>query len=323
MSEWLRDPYPSRVDTNPAILRRVDPVVYSDGPPPPPLTTQQVESYRRDGLLFIEELFDPAEVSTLVEGLHALLRDKDIRAARESILEPDSGDVRSVFRVHQLSDLFRSLARHPRILDIVHYILDDEVYVHQSRVNFKRGFVGKEFYWHSDFETWHVEDGMPRMRALSASVTLTENSEFNGPLMAIPGSHTSLVACVGETPEDHYRDSLRKQEYGVPDPVTLKMLADRGGIVAPKGPPGSVLLFDCNLMHGSNSNISPYPRSNAFMVYNSVRNVLAEPFGGLSPRPEFVATRTHVEPLRTATDDVLRSSSGGGSVQPSAIAEPA
>ncbi len=323
MSEWLRDPYPSRVDICPAILRRVDPVVYSGGPPPPALTAEQAESYRRDGFLFLEELFDPAEVRILVDGLDALLQDDDIRAAKESILEPGSGDVRSVFRVHQLSSLFRSLARHPRILDLVHYILDDEVYVHQSRVNFKPGLVGKDFYWHSDFETWHVEDGMPRMRALSVSVTLTENSEFNGPLMVIPGSHTSLVACVGETPEDHYQESLRKQEYGVPDPVTLKMLADQGGIVAPKGPPGSVLFFDCNLMHGSNSNISPYPRSNAFMVYNSVTNAVLEPYCGLAPRPEFVAARQSIEPLRPAADGVLRSAFDGGPVVETKVVEPA
>lgn len=63
----------------------------------------------------------------------------------------------------------------PRLLDIAQFLLDDEVYIHQSRLNYKPGFRGKEFYWHSDFETWHVEDGMPRLRALSISITLTEN----------------------------------------------------------------------------------------------------------------------------------------------------
>src|SRR3546814_19786785 len=87
----------------------------------------------------------------------------------------------------------------------------------QSRLNYKPGFVGKEFYWHSDFETWHVEDGMPQMRALSMSILLAPNTVLNGPLMIIPGSHRKYLTCVGETPEDHYRSSLKKQEYGVPD----------------------------------------------------------------------------------------------------------
>jgi ectoine hydroxylase len=132
---------------------------------------------------------------------------------------------------------------------------------------------------------------MPGMRALSMSVLLTENTPHNGPLMLIPGSHRHYVACVGETPEDHYRQSLRKQEYGVPDNDSLAALARAGGIVAPTGAPGSVVVFDCNVMHGSNGNITPFPRSNAFFVYNAVANAVVAPFGPPAPRPEFVAAR--------------------------------
>src|SRR3546814_18361378 len=87
----------------------------------------------------------------------------------------------------------------------------DLVYIHQSRLNYKPGFKGKEFYWHSDFETWHVEDGMPRMRALSMSVLLAENTTHNGPLMLIPGSHQTYLTCVGETPDAHYLSSLKRR----------------------------------------------------------------------------------------------------------------
>jgi ectoine hydroxylase len=115
--------------------------------------------------------------------------------------------------------------------------------------------------------------------------------------MLIPGSHRTYVTCVGETPADHYKQSLRRQEYGVPDPASLTALADRGGIVAPTGPAGTVVVFECNMMHGSNSNITPQSRSNAFIVYNACSNALVEPFGGQAPRPEFIATRERIEPL--------------------------
>ncbi|HAW29150.1 MAG TPA: ectoine hydroxylase, partial [Planctomycetaceae bacterium] len=49
--------------------------------------------------------------------------------------------------------------------------------------------------------------------------------------------------------------------------------------------------FDCNTMHGSNGNITPYPRSNLFFVYNSIWNQLANPFCNQKPRPEFIASR--------------------------------
>jgi ectoine hydroxylase len=49
-------------------------------------------------------------------------------------------------------------------------------------------------------------------------------------------------------------------------------------------------------MHGSNGNITPWPRSNLFLVYNSVENALEAPFSGQAPRPPHIASR-HFEPL--------------------------
>jgi len=111
------------------------------------------------------------------------------------------------------------------------------------------------------------------------------------------------ISCVGQTPDDHYKASLKKQEYGVPDPMSLGFLVERGGIRAMKGAAGSVILFDCNTMHGSNSNISPYPRSNLFMVYNSVENRLRAPRYGLKPRPEFIAARENAAALEPVQAD--------------------
>ena len=60
-----------------------------------------------------------------------------------------------------------------------------------------------------------------------------------------------------------------------------------------------MILFDCNLMHGSNGNITPFPRANAFLVYNAVSNRLEEPFGAPKPRPWFLAHRGDPKPLRS------------------------
>lgn len=180
---------------------------------------------------------------------------------------------------------------------MVKQLLDSDIYIHQSRINYKPAFRGKDFYWHSDFETWHTEDGMPRMRAISCSILLTENTAYNGALMLIPGSHKFFISCVGKTPDNHYQDSLQKQEYGVPDDKHLTQLVNQHGITSPLGGPGSVLLFDCNTIHGSGSNISPTPRSNLFFVYNSVENKLEAPFGKTKARPNYIANRTNTVAL--------------------------
>lgn len=297
MISTAQDPYASRTDRAAAIIARQDPVVYGDGSYADVLSAEQLQAYERDGFLLLENLFSADEVAQLLAEVERMTRDPAIVRREEAITEPGSSAVRSIFMVHVLSPLLARLTREPRLAHVARQILGSEVYIHQSRANMKPGLKGKEFYWHSDFETWHVEDGMPAMRALSCSVLLTDNTETNGPLMLVPGSHRQFISCVGETPDDHYKQSLKKQEYGVPDPVSLQLLAEQGGIRTMTAPAGSVVFFDCNTMHGSNSNISPWPRANVFMVYNSVENVLAQPKCGLTPRPEHIATRKGFEPV--------------------------
>ena len=255
------DPYVSRESPHPELRPRADPILYpagaTDMPTPGPLSADELLEFERRGFLIVDNLLGADEVRALNQELRALAQDDGVRGLEETITEPGGDEVRSIFRIHGLSRLFDWLARDVRSLDIARQILGGEVYLHQSRANLKPGFEGKEFYWHSDFETWHTEDGMPRMRAVSVSIALTENYPFNGPLMLIPGSHKTFVACVGRTPENHYKQSLKRQEFGAPDRESLKRLADRGGIVAPTGPAGSAVFFDCNTMHGSSSNISP------------------------------------------------------------------
>jgi ectoine hydroxylase len=273
------------------MLPRLDPVVHGDWSDKAPLTRQQAEQFDRDGFLVLKDVFSPEEVAYLQKQSKDLLSSPEGLTPETVITEPGGQEIRSIFEIHAQSSVVGRLAADARLAGVAQFLLDDKVYIHQSRLNYKPGFEGKEFYWHSDFETWHVEDGMPRMRALSMSVLLAENTPDNGPLMLMPGSHRVFLTCIGKTPENHYRTSLKKQEYGVPDRDSLTELAHRHGIVAPTGKSGTVVIFDCNTMHGSNGNITPFPRANAFFVYNAVSNKLQAPFGVKDPRPSFIAAR--------------------------------
>ena len=285
----MTDPYESRTREQPEIADRCDPVLWAPGARGP-LGREQLDQYAKYGFVVLPRLFTGGEVATLLAEMERLAAAAD-RTRDDVIVEPDSQAVRSLFRLHRDVPTIRSLAADPRLAGAARQILGGDVYIHQSRVNFKPAFEGKSFPWHSDFETWHVEDGMPRMRALSVSLLLTRNTEQNGPLLVLPGSHLRYVRCVGETPPEHFKQSLRKQAYGVPDRESLTRLAADHEIVSCTGEPGTVVMFDCNMMHGSAGNITPLPRHNVFLVYNSVENQLVEPFGGTPPRPLFLAER--------------------------------
>lgn len=283
------DNYPTRLAACGEPVERVDPTVWSTAPGP--MDSAELAAHDADGYTIIPDLLSPAEVQAFWQELGRLSADPKLATDERTVVEKQSQQVRSIFEVHLISDLIGELVRDPRVLDRARQVLGSEVYVHQCRVNYMPGFSGKGFYWHSDFETWHAEDGMPSPRAVSISIALTDNYPFNGGLMVMPGSHRTFVPCVGETPDEHYKESLREQEIGVPSQDDLTTLAMGRGIGQFTGPAGSALMFDSNIMHGSGNNITPYPRSNIFVVFNSVENTLVEPFAATAPRPTFIASR--------------------------------
>jgi len=293
------DRYQTRQGYKQEMFPRLDPVVHSrhrvrwDGP----LDEEALSRYERDGFLWFEGFYSQERLDPFLDELKEMARDTELTQSEQVIQDPASGELRSVFAMHEISERFSRLTCDPRILGMVHQLLGGEVYIHQSRINDKFQFQGAGFEWHSDFETWHAEDGMPAMRAVSASLMLSDNNEFNGPVMLIPGSHQYFVPAVKETPDQNWKDSLKSQRLGVPEREDLEWLANRGGIQAPKGPAGSLLLFECNTLHASNRNMSPWPRSNLFFVYNSIDNPLGAPYSANEPRPEFLAARQSITPL--------------------------
>ncbi|WP_447555228.1 ectoine hydroxylase [Vreelandella sp. EE22] len=286
----VQDAYPTRLAKAPASLTqpRQDAVVKGrklSGP----LSQEQLDEFERKGFLFIPNLISGDELDELCDDITELMTKDEFRNREFSITEPESNEIRSLFAVHQLSERLGRLADDERVAGAARQIIGDDPYVHQSRINYKPGFAGKGFNWHSDFETWHAEDGMPGMHAVSASLILTDNHEFNGPLMLIPGSHNEFVPCLGETPEDNHKSSLKTQEVGVPSAEALTEMVAKYGIEAPKGKAGGLLLFDCNTLHASNANLSPDPRSNVFFVFNRPDNRCGAPFAAPKQRPGFLA----------------------------------
>ncbi|WGP06655.1 ectoine hydroxylase [Bacillus subtilis] len=283
------DLYPTRSGETTEVLPRTGPIVFGS-PEDGPLEAADLKHFEDAGYLTIDQLITSEELKLFTDELHRLSRDPEVKADERTVVEAESDEVRSIFEIHRTNEIFRKIANDQRLVDRARQILGTDVYIHQSRINYKPGFVGKEFSWHSDFETWHAEDGMPTPRAVSLSLSLTDNYSFNGPLMIMPGSHKRYISCVGGTPEDNYRKSLIMQGAGTPDRQTLSDFADEYGIDVLEGAAGGAIMFDSNCMHASNGNVTPFSRSNIFIVYNSVENTCVEPFAAPKPRPEFVGS---------------------------------
>src|SRR5699024_11187425 len=158
-----------------------------------PFDADALRDHDQRGFTILLDFIAPEEVKTYHAALNRLTSDQSLRSDVLVVTEIASGEVCSIFAVQQFSELIDQLSRDPRLLDRARQLLGSEVYLHQTRINYMPGFKGSGFYWHSDFETWHAEDGMPAPRAVSCSRALTPNFPYNGGLMVMPGSHRTFV----------------------------------------------------------------------------------------------------------------------------------
>ena len=258
------------------------------------LDAQQIADYSKNGYLLLPGLLDDDEVAMLLRALPDVLS----RQGPEVIREQDNPDaVRLAFGAHAYSNAFRRLSLHPRLLNPVRQLLDDEVYLHQSRINPKPGLgEGGAWTWHQDYPPWHKLDGMPEPRCIMASVFLDDCTPVTSPLLVLPGSqrHGLLEA-------DAHADTVgRGYDLQNIDPAALAGLADEHGIEALMGPAGSVAFVDCNVIHGSANNVSPWRRAIMYLIYNAVSNACTG-----TTRPWYQNNRDFM-PLQALADDCLQ-----------------
>jgi len=251
------------------------------------LSQEQLTTYENDGLLLFPGFFEAEEVAAMQAETERLMT-TDVPGL---VFEQDDKTVRALHGCHLYSDFFDRLVRHPRMLELGRRLVDDDVYVHQFKINVKAAFGGDVWPWHQDYVFWLKEDGMPTPRVTNLAIFLDEVNEFNGPLCLIPGSHRGGVVDVPPTggaasakQDDWTANFSAKLKYTLEQETIAEWVEDRG-IVAPKGPAGSLLIFDSNMAHGSVPNISPFDRKLLIVTYNSVQN---QPTFPGEPRPEYL-----------------------------------
>ncbi len=253
------------------------------------LSAEQVARFDRDGYLFFPSLFTPDEIARLVAEVPTIFGEH----RPENVREKGSDAVRTSFAAHMYSEPFARLARHPRMIGPVTELFGEDVYMHQFKINGKMAFDGDVWQWHQDYGTWTNDDQMPEARAMNVAIFLDEVNEFNGPLMFIPGSHKLGVLEAG------HDTTTTSYPLWTIDHETIGRLVARGGLVAPKGPAGSMILFHGCLVHASTSNLSPWNRVAVYLSLCAVSNHIRR-----FKRPGYIAHRDFT-PIRCLPDDCL------------------
>lgn len=257
------------------------------------LDQQQLVQYSTNGLVFLPGLLERSEIDALKDEQKRILN-LDL----EAHLRAEGGEFLGTAAMHRVSGLYSRLLCDERLLGIAEQLLGRPLYCHQYKIILKEPLGRLSLPWHQDYGPWLHHDGMPTPRALSIGIYLDEVTEFNGPIMYIPKSHSAglldfeVLEVPGTTPIPSLPSAI------------VSELAQKNGIVAPKGPPGSLVVFDCQTAHASGPNMSPWPRNLIYLSYNRLDNAIQR-FG----RPEHFASREFV-PLKSEPREVLLQGEG-------------
>ena len=258
------------------------------------LTKEQKEVFDKEGYLFFPSHFSQKEIQYLSSAVPELYEIREEYNFREK----GSDAVRTNFAAHLYSAPFAKLARHPRMIQPVEDLLQEKLYMHQFKINGKMAFEGDVWQWHQDYGTWFNDDLMPSARAMNVAIFLDEVTEFNGPLLFIPGSHKK-----GVIKANHDLTTTSYPLWTI-DNNLIKQLVDRagghdGGIVSPKGPAGSMIVFHSCLVHASSNNLSPFNRISVYLSLCAVSNHIRR-----FKRKEYIAHRDFT-PIECLPDDCL------------------
>lgn len=242
------------------------------------LTPDQVQAYRRDGYLVVENVLTPRQLDTLHKVIDTL-----VQASREVTdhnqiydLEPthsaDEPRVRRIKEPHNVHPAFREIAFSPKIAEILTPLIGTTsgIRYQTGKLNMKSAGYGAAVEWHQDWAFYpHTNDDL-----LAIGLYLDDCGPENGPLMVIPGSHTWPIS-------DHHADGVF---CGAIDPTAAGI--DFSKAVMLTGKAGSMTIHHVRMVHGSSLNTSNRPRRLLLFQYCAVD---AFPLSGIPDWEKFNA----------------------------------
>lgn len=236
--------------------------------PPSVLSTEQVDQFRKQGVLVVEDAVTPEQLNGLRGTLQAWVEESRTHIepygpptvderARFDMGEEHSAEKPALRRVNnpaEISDAYRDTMTGSAMLGMVTDLIGPDVKYHHCKLNIKLPGANTEVLYHQDFPyTPHTNDDI-----VTALLMLEDVDETNGCLLVVPGSHLGPI------------DTLFNHDgifTGTVLPEREKELKARQ--IPITGKAGSVCLMHTRLQHASEPNQSTRPRPIYICVYTA------------------------------------------------------
>ncbi len=230
------------------------------------LSADQVDRFRRDGYLLLENVIPPEQLTRLASEFEQWKEESRAHSEPYGVtqdgrprfdIEPGHSRthpaLRRIASPIELSDTYLDVMRSSVAVDAVAQLIGPNVAFNHCKVNSKLPGTATEVRFHQDFLFEpHTNDDMIAVLFFVDDVT-----RANGPLEVVPGSHRGPL-------HEHWHDGVFTGAVGrdVEDRA-------RAAAVSCPGPAGSACLMHGRTLHGSKSNLTGETRTLFICAYRS------------------------------------------------------
>lgn len=220
------------------------------------LTPEQIDHYREEGFVIVQDVVDAATLLRMKEVLADLVENSRHVSSHTDVYDlepghkPNDPRVRRIKKPHLVHPVFNEFMYTKKFTSILQDLLGEDVRLHGTKLNLKAPHFGSPVEWHQDWAFYpHSNDDI-----LAAGVMLDDTTVENGAMYVIPKSHK------GPTYDHHGPDGYF---CGAIDPDICGI--DFKNAVPCEGPAGSVSFHHVRAVHGSAQNTSQ--KSRGLLLY--------------------------------------------------------
>jgi phytanoyl-CoA hydroxylase len=237
--------------------------------PEPDNSAAEVEAFRRDGFVIVRGMAGRTQCAEmkqlaqehLAHAVPPLEYEADVRYPGSPVSHagPGGRTVRRLLQANARDALFRAWALSPAIGSRLSRLLGAQPLlsqVHHNCVMTKDPRYSSRTGWHQDIRYW----SFAKPELISVWLALGEETEENGCLWLVPGSHRT----------DFRRDQFDELLFFRNDLEENRTFTERA--VRAELSPGDVLFFHCRLLHAAGWNRTAETKLSAVFTYHASDN---------------------------------------------------
>jgi ectoine hydroxylase-related dioxygenase (phytanoyl-CoA dioxygenase family) len=231
-----------------------------DAAMPLAMNAEEASQYARDGYLLRKGLLSDDEVSRFRDRARSQLEQETREGAVMSKGDKEGKTTLLKMWTKAGDDQYGLLARDERMVNLSEDAIGKPVYLYSHKMTMKQPNEGGAWEWHQDFGYWY-NNGCLAPEMMSIYVALDKATRENGCLQVLKGSHK-----LGRL------DHIRENDQTNVAREHLQAALDRFELVYAEMEAGDALVFDGNLLHRSDANLTNTYRWGYICSYNAVEN---------------------------------------------------